>query len=125
MSSFAKSAATALLSGVVGRYQAMLKIEFDRAKAEVEGKLKQIGIGSALVATAAMLGFFAVPLLLTAAVAGLSVVWPVWLSALALGVVVLLIMAILAGVGVSKIKKNKDLTPTESVENVKKMFNWE
>ncbi|WNM24773.1 phage holin family protein [Demequina capsici] len=124
MSSFAKSAATALLSGVVGRYQAMLKIEFDRAKAEVEGKLKQIGIGSALVATAAMLGFFAVPLLLTAAVAGLSVVWPVWLSALALGVVVLLIMAILAGVGVSKIKKNKDLTPTESVENVKKMFNW-
>ncbi len=125
MSSFAKSAANALFGNIVGRYQTMLKIELERAKADVSAKLKQIGIGSALLAVAYLFAFFALPLLLTAAVAGLSTVWPVWLSALVLGGAVIVIMLILAAIGVSKIKKNKDLTPTESVENIKKMFAWE
>ncbi|WP_062205315.1 phage holin family protein [Demequina salsinemoris] len=125
MSSFAKSAASSLFTGLVGRYQTMLKIELDRAKAEVQEKLKQIGIGAALLVAAGAFAFFLSLLLLTAAVAGLSTVWPVWLSALTIAGGVLLIILILVGVGVSKIKKNSDLMPTESIDNVKKMFAWE
>ncbi|WP_084075334.1 phage holin family protein [Demequina sp. NBRC 110052] len=125
MSTFAKSAATALFSGVVGRYQAMLKIEFERAKAEVSAKLGKIGVGSALIGAAAVLGSLALTLLVVAAVAGLSTVWPVWLSALVIAGGIILLVAILAGIGVSLIKKNSDLAPTESINNVKAMFNWE
>ncbi len=125
MSSFAKSAASTLLGGIIGRYQTMIQLEIDRAKKEVQEKLKQIGIGSALLVAAGAFAFFMSLLLLTAAVAGLSTVWPVWLSALTIAGGVLLIIIILVSIGVSKIKKNSDLTPTESVENLKKMFAWE
>ncbi|WP_159451318.1 phage holin family protein [Demequina sp. NBRC 110054] len=125
MSSFAKSAASALFGGIVARYQTMIQIELDRAKKEVQEKLKQVGIGAALLIAAGAFAFFMSLLLLTAAVAGLSTVWPVWLSALTIAGGVLLIILILVGIGVSKIKKNSDLMPTESVENLKKMFAWE
>jgi len=114
----------ALLAGFIGRTTAMIKAELEKAKLEIQAKLKGLAAGSALLIGALAFILFAIGFLLVAAVAGLSTVWPVWLSALVIGGAVLLIALILLWIGLSLIKKNKDLRPTDTYENIKDALPW-
>ncbi|WP_062379278.1 phage holin family protein [Demequina pelophila] len=120
---FGKYFVNAIVAGLLGRLSSVVKTELENAKAEISEKLKNIGIGVGLLAAAAGIGFFLVGVLIAAAILGLSTVWPAWLAALTVAGAMLLLILILGGVGASIIKKNKDLKPQQSIDNLKNLAN--
>lgn len=93
-----------LLARLPGQIIALAKAEYENAKREIAKKAKRAGIGALSIVIALFFLFFAISAFVTAAIAGLSVVWPVWLSALvvAAGLLLLAAAAILAGVWLIK-----------------------
>jgi hypothetical protein len=98
----------------------LLRAELDSLKQEIATKLKAAGIGAGLLAGAAVFLFFAVGVLLAAAVAGLATVLPVWASALIIGGVILIIAVVLALIGIASLRKGVPPTPEHTIESVKK-----
>jgi predicted phage tail protein len=94
-----------------------VRAEIALAKAELAEKAKKSGIGIGLLVFALLILVYAVGVLLMAAVFGLGTVWPLWLSALAVGGFMLLVIAVLALVGVQLLKKGT--AKPESVQRVK------
>jgi len=115
----AKSLIDALVATVAGRVIQMLKIEVENAKIEIQTKVRGLTQGLAVVAIGASFAFFAIGAMITAAIVGLSYVWPLWLSALVVGAALLLIAGILAWIGGAKVQKNKNLVPEKSIANIK------
>ena len=116
---FGRYFVNAIVAGLLGRITVVIRTEIDRAKREISQKLQKIGVGIGLLVAAGAIGFFLLGVLIAAAILGLATVWPAWLAALTVAGALLLIVLILAGVGASLIKKNKDLTPHESIDNIK------
>lgn len=98
----------------------LFKGELESFKQELIGKLKQAGIGIGLLVAAATFAFFALLVLIAAAVLGLATVLPAWASALIIGGGILLIAVILALVGVSSLKKGVPPAPTKTIESIQK-----
>lgn len=83
----------------------LVKAEIDSAKAWISRTAKDAGIGSVWFLVALFFLFWAVPVVLVFAIAGLSSWWPVWLSALAvLGILVLAVL-FFALLGILKFRK--------------------
>ena len=93
-----------LLAKLPAQFVALAKAEFENAKREITGKVKRGGIGLLAIIVALFFIFFAIGAFVAAAIAGIAVVWPVWLSALVVGVGLLLLAvgAILAGIALIK-----------------------
>lgn len=79
--------------------------EVDQAKSWLAKTAKDYGIGAGWLVVALAVLFWSIPAFGTAAIAGLATVWPVWLSALVIGVGLLLVVAILALLGVARFKR--------------------
>jgi Putative Actinobacterial Holin-X, holin superfamily III len=58
--------------------------------------------------------------LLATAILGIAVALPAWLAALIVGVALLVITAILVGVGVAQVKRSVPPAPKETIKSVKK-----
>ena len=97
----------------------LIRDEIEQIKREAITRLKSAGIGVALFAVAAVFLYFAAFPLLAAAVLGIGEALPLWLSALIVGVFLLLIAVILALIGLSRVKKGVPPVPKESVDSVK------
>jgi hypothetical protein len=95
----------------------LVRAEIALAKAELTEKATKSGMGVGLLVFALLILAYAVGVLLLAAVYGLGTVWPLWLSALAIGGFMLLMTIILALVGVQLLKKAT--TKPESIQRVK------
>lgn len=95
----------------------LVRAEVALAKAELTEKATRSGIGAGLVAGGLAVLAYAFGVLIWAGVLGLDVVWPLWLSALVVGLFLVLVAVVLALVGVRLLKKAGG-TP-ESVERVK------
>jgi Putative Actinobacterial Holin-X, holin superfamily III len=95
----------------------LVRAEIALAKAELTEKATKSGMGAGLLVFALLILAYAVGVLLLAAVYGLGTVWPLWLSALAIGGFMLLVTTILALVGVQLLKKAT--TTPESIQRVK------
>ncbi|MFC8799988.1 phage holin family protein [Promicromonospora sp. NPDC057138] len=95
----------------------LVRAEIALAKAELSEKAMKSGIGIGLLVVALLILAYAVGVLLLAAVYGLGTVWPLWLSALAIGGFMLLVTITLALVGAQQLKKAS--TKPESVQRVK------
>jgi len=95
----------------------LVRAEIALAKAELTEKAMKSGIGIGLLVVALLILAYAVGVLLLAAVYGLGTVWPLWLSALAIGGFMLLVTVTLALVGVQLLKKAS--TKPESIQRVK------
>jgi uncharacterized membrane protein YqjE len=108
-----------LVKDLPDRVTRLVKSELQLAKLELTTKLKAAGIGAGLLAAAAFfaLVFFAV--LVSAAVMGLAEVLPGWAAALIVAAVFLIIAAVLALLGINKLKKGVPPVPEESIESVK------
>jgi len=98
----------------------LVRGEIESFKQEIIGKLKLAGIGIGLLVGAAIFAFFALLVLIAAAVLGLATVLPAWASALIIGGGILLIAVILALVGISSLKKGVPPAPTNTIDSVKK-----
>jgi hypothetical protein len=97
----------------------LLKAELAHLRAEFAEKAKYAGIGIGLFVAAAAFLFFALGVLVAAAILGLAVVLPGWASALIVFGALLIIAAVLVLIGVSSLKKMNGVAPTETIASVK------
>src|SRR3954462_5267856 len=89
----------------------LVRGEIESLKQEIVGKLKHAGVGIGLLAGAATFAFFALLVLIAAAVLALATVLPAWASALIIGGAILVIAVILALIGISSLKKGVPPAP--------------
>lgn len=97
----------------------LVRDEMRLAQAEVTAKAKKAGVGVGAFGAAGVLALYAVGVLLAAAVLGLATALPAWLSALIVGVVVLVVAAVAALVGKKKVQEAAPPVPTRAVASVK------
>lgn len=110
-----------LLTRLPGQIAALAKAEFANAKAEISGRVRNLVIGVVTFVLALIILFWVIATLLTAAVAGLATVWPVWLAALAVsgaGIVVILLLIV---IGIALVKRGSPV-PSETISRVEGDF---
>jgi hypothetical protein len=110
-----------LLLRLPGQVIALAKAEINNAKNEVSGRIKNLGIGIALFVVALIILFWVIATLLAAAVAGLAVVWPVWLSALVISGAGLVVILLLVLIGIMLLKRGSPV-PSKTIERVEEDF---
>jgi len=103
----------------------LVRAEVALAKAEMTEKAKRSGIGLGLIAAALVVVLYAVGVLIWAGILGLDTVWPLWLSALVVGVAMVLVAGIAVAIAVRQLKKAARRPETidrvkEDVETIKK-----
>lgn len=108
-----------LIGDLPGLISTLIRDEIEQIKREAITRLKSAGIGIGLFAGAAVFLYFAAFVLLAAAIAGLSVALPVWLSALIIGVFLVIVAAVLGLIGFTRVKKGVPPVPKEAVDSVK------
>ncbi|QAY63742.1 phage holin family protein [Xylanimonas allomyrinae] len=96
----------------------LVRAEVALAKAELATKAKASGIGIGLFAAAGVIVLYAIGVLIWSAVLGLGEAWPLWLSALVIGVVMLLLAGGLVMGGVNLLQRAS--TRPESIDRVKR-----
>ena len=96
----------------------LFRRELELARTELTTKGKRAGAGAGLAGAGGVVALFGVGALVAAAVAGLATVVPVWLSALIVGVVLLLVAGVLALVGRGRLRGAAPPVPEQAVRGV-------
>lgn len=113
----------ALIGNLPDLVRELVKGEIELLKTEVLAKLKIVGVGSGLLVGALVFLLYFLGVLLTAAILALSLVLPGWLAALIVAFVLLVAVAILALLGIRKLKTALPPEPTETIKSVKRDIN--
>ena len=111
---------TSIVSAILSQVGGVVRRELEIAKRELVGKVKGLFAGGVLIAIAMSLAMSALILFIIAGVSALTLIWPLWLSALAGGGSLLVIALIFLAIGAAKIKKNKDLRPERAISALKR-----
>lgn len=98
----------------------LVKAELASLKHELTGKAKDAGLGIGLLVGAVVLLFFFACTLIASIILVIAIWLPAWASALIVTGVLLILIAILALVGVSKLKKGIPPLPTDAIDSIKK-----
>lgn len=114
---------TDLLKSLSNGLGQLLRQEVEFAKVEVSKQMTHARRGIILLATGAVFGFCAVLVLLSAAVAALALVVPLWLSAIIIGVAIGLIGVILLGLARRELTAER-LKPQKTIDLVKEDIAW-
>lgn len=118
-----KKSVFTLIGELPGLITDLLRDEIESIKRELTVRLKAAGIGIGLFVGAAVFLYFALWVLIATAILGISVALPPWLSALIVGVFLLLIAVVLALIGVSRLRKGIPPVPEASITSVKNDVN--
>ena len=108
-----------LLRQIPSQVSRLIRDEIRAAQAELVAKLREAGIGAGLAVGGAVIALYALGVLIACAILGLATVLAPWLSALIIGVLLLIIAGILVMLGLNKLKKGVPPVPTESIDSVK------
>lgn len=108
-----------LVNDLSDEVKRLIRDELRLAVAELQAKGKRLGLGAGMFGAAGLLAFFGGAVLIAAAVLGLAVVLPGWLSALIVGGALLLVAGIAALTGKKEIKQATPPLPEEAVEGVR------
>lgn len=118
----------ALVGQLSEQVSTLVRTELELAKAEAAQSAKSIGVAGAAIAGAAVFAFFALGVLIAAAVLGIAEALPAWLAALIVGVALLVIAGIAAGLGAQRMKNQRQPAAAvagrlkEDLESLKKGF---
>ncbi|ROS76535.1 phage holin family protein [Cellulomonas sp. PhB143] len=97
----------------------LVRAEIELAKTELKTKVAHAGIGIGLFVVAGVLALYGLGWLFYAAFEGIAVALAPWLSALLLGVAILVVVAVLALVGKSQLQRGMPPTPEKAIKSVK------
>lgn len=100
-----------LVASMSEQFSTLVRDELQLAQAQLAEKGKRLGTGAGFLGAAALVAFYGGGVLLAAAVLGLATVLPAWLSALIVGVVLMIIAGIAAMLGKKKIDASKQFAP--------------
>ncbi|UNX54548.1 phage holin family protein [Georgenia sp. TF02-10] len=87
----------------------LVRDEIQLAQTQFTEKGKRLGTGAAFLAVAGVVALYAVGVLLAAAILGLATALPAWLSALIVGVVLLIVAGIAALLGKKRLDAAKEV----------------
>lgn len=93
--------------------------EVELAKAELAVKGRRAGIGAGMFGSAGVFGFYALGVLIAAAVLGLARGVAAWLAALIIGAVLAAVAGLLALQGKTKVQQATPPVPEQATESVK------
>ena len=96
----------------------LVRDEIALAKAELAEKARTAGMGAGLFGAAGLFAFFGVGVLITTAILALSLVWPAWLAALTVGVVLFLLAGLAAMIGRRRLNAATPVYPTEAAQGL-------
>jgi Putative Actinobacterial Holin-X, holin superfamily III len=98
---------------------ALARLEMELAGLELKGKVASLGLGAGLLVGAAFFGLFAVGFGLATIAAALALVLDTWLALLIVFGSLLLLVAILALVGLSRVRKGTPPVPELAIQEAK------
>jgi hypothetical protein len=98
---------------------ALARLEMELAGLELKGKVASLGLGAGLLVGAAFFGLFAVGFGLATIAAALALVLDTWLALLIVCGSLLLLVAILALVGLSRVRKGTPPVPELAIQEAK------
>ncbi len=98
---------------------ALARLEMELAGLELRGKVASLGLGVGLLVGAAFFGLFAVGFGLATIAAVLALVLDTWLALLIVFGSLLLLVAILALVGLSRVRKGTPPVPELAIQEAK------
>ena len=102
----------------------LVKQEVDLAKAELQEKGKQAGVGAGMFGGAGLFGLGAFAALTACLIAALELALPLWLAALIVTVVYAAVAGVLAMRGKHKVKEAAPPVPEQAKESVKEDVEW-
>jgi hypothetical protein len=112
-----------LLSDLARQFTLLLRQEMALARAEIVGKIGQLGSASGLVAAGGLIAFAGFLYLLAAATLGLGKVVEMWLAALIVGGVVFVLGLGLTLLGRARLRAS-NLVPLRTVRSLKDDAAW-
>jgi hypothetical protein len=98
----------------------LIRGELELARTELAVKGKRAGAGAGLAGAGGVVALFGAGALVAAAIAGLATVLSVWLSALLIGVLLLIIAGLLAIVGRNQLRRAALPVPERAVDSVQR-----
>jgi hypothetical protein len=108
------------LVGKLSEQSALLvRRELQLAQAEMQQKVKHVGVGAALFGASGVIALFGIGVLITTAILALDLVLAVWLAALIVAIGLLVVAGASALVGKKQIARATPLVPERAVEGVK------
>ena len=102
----------------------LVKQELDLAKAELQEKGKQAGIGAGMFGGAGSFGVGAFAALTAGVIAALSQAMDTWLAALIVAVVYAAVAGVMAMTGKKKVKQAAPPIPEQAKDSVKEDLEW-
>jgi uncharacterized membrane protein YqjE len=96
----------------------LVRDEIALARVEMVEKGRRAGVGAGLFGAAGVLAALGVACLVATAILALSLVWPAWLSALTVGIAILLAAAGAALAGRRKLASATPPYPTEAAQGI-------
>ncbi|GAB3947293.1 phage holin family protein [Kribbella albertanoniae] len=108
----------ALVSDLTSDMSRLIRDELQLAKAELKDKGKEAGVGIGLFGGAGTIALYGLGALIAAAICGLAVVLPAWLSALIVAVVLFAVAAVAALLGKRHVSKATPPIPQRAVGGV-------
>ncbi|MFI5956662.1 phage holin family protein [Cryptosporangium sp. NPDC051539] len=116
----ANASTAELVTRLSDQVTTLVRDELRLAQLELTQKGKKAGIGAGMFGGAGVVALYGVGALVTAAIAGLAVVLPVWASALIIAVVLFAVAGVLALTGKKEFQQATPPVPSEAVDGVKK-----
>ncbi|HEY6592548.1 MAG TPA: phage holin family protein [Asanoa sp.] len=107
-----------LVSRLSEQVSTLVKDELTLARAELVEKGKRAGRGAGLLGGTAVLALYGVGALIATAILLLDLVWPAWLAALVVAVVIFLIAGVLALIGRKEVQQATPPLPEAAKESV-------
>jgi hypothetical protein len=102
----------------------LVKQEMELAKAELQEKGKQAGVGAGMFGGAGLFGLGAFAALTACLIAALDQAMEIWLAALVVAVAYGVIAAVLAMTGKQRVKQAVPPVPEQAKESVKEDMEW-
>jgi uncharacterized membrane protein YqjE len=113
-----------LLKELSDQSTTLIKQEVELAKAELQEKGKQAGMGAGMFGGAGLFGVGAFAALTTAVIAVLATAMETWLAALIVAVVYGAVAGVLAMTGKKKVKEAVPPVPEQARDSVKEDVEW-
>jgi hypothetical protein len=98
---------------------AIFRLELELAGLELKAKVTALSVGIALVVAAAVFGLYMLGFLFATLAAGLETFLPTWLSLLIVALFLGALAAVLALVGINRIKKGTPPMPEQAIREAK------
>jgi formate hydrogenlyase subunit 3/multisubunit Na+/H+ antiporter MnhD subunit len=102
----------------------LVRAEIELAKDEIAQQVGKMAAGGGMLAVAAFVGLTAFAVFVATVILALSTTMDAWLAALIVGVALVIISAIIALIGRSRLRAGTPPVPPETVQRVKEDVQW-